>query len=70
MKHYCREHEVDPEDVNVLPPELPKQTPKWAVDAAPMIADAETIEDFRQTLAPAPEAHDQLWETVQADREK
>ncbi len=81
LKHYCREHEIDPETVGVLPPDLPEETPAWAIDAAPMIADtqeqfideavanAETVEDLRQTLDPTPDAHDQLREAVQADRE-
>ncbi|RRJ29955.1 ComEC/Rec2 family competence protein [Halocatena pleomorpha] len=82
LKYYCREHEIDPEAVGVLLPDnFPEETPAWAIDAAPMIADtqeqfideavanAETVEDLRQTLDPTPDAHDQLRETVQADRE-
>ncbi len=82
LKHYCREHEIDPETVGVLPPDLPEETPDWAIESAPMITDtqeqfieeavstAESVEDLRQTLAPTPDAHDQLRETVHADREE
>ncbi len=82
LKYYCREHEIDPKTVGVLPPDnFPEETPAWAIDAAPMIADtqeqfidegienAASVEDLRQTLDPTPDAHDQLREAVQADRE-
>ncbi|UPM41646.1 ComEC/Rec2 family competence protein [Halocatena salina] len=83
LKYYCREHDVSPERIAALTPDhLPEDTPEWAADAAPMlvetteeivdeaITDAETVEDLRQTLTPTPDAHDQLHETVQADREE
>ncbi len=82
LKYYCREHEIDPKTIGVLPPDnFPEETPEWAIDTAPMIADtkeqfideaienAESVEDLRHTLDPTPDAHDQLRETVQADRE-
>lgn len=83
LKHYCREHDVSPDQIKALTPEhLPEQTPEWVADAAPMlvetteeivdtaVANADTVEDVRYTLDATPDAHEQLQQRVEADREK
>lgn len=83
LKYYCRDYEIDPKTVGVLPPDnFPEETPEWARDAAPMMAEtteqfideaienAESVEALRQTLDPTPDTHDQLQEAIQADRDE
>jgi competence protein ComEC len=63
LKHYCRETDISPEEVETLAPgNLPEETPDWIINAAPMVAqtpeevidaaitNAETTEDMHQTL--------------------
>jgi competence protein ComEC len=83
LKHYCRETDVAPEDVETLAPgNLPEETPNWITTAAPLVAqtreaiadaaitNADTVEEVRQTLASTPNAHDYLRAGVQADRDE
>lgn len=56
LNHYCRDHEIDPETVGVLPPDLPEATPKWAIDGAPMVA--EPYEQFVNEAIETPEPHE------------
>lgn len=82
LKPYCKENEVDPEEVDTLAPgNLPEEMPDWVDEAAPMVAqtpekmvdaaiqNADTVADVTQTLDDYPEATKHLHDTVKADRD-
>jgi competence protein ComEC len=81
LKHYCRENDVAPEEVETLAPgHLPKETPEWITTGAPLVAqtreeianaaitNAETTEDVYQGLKDHHPANRHLYLAIEDDR--